>query len=130
MHMALMGPDSAILPREILACKQATDSLAHDDVKLMLHLGAHVGRDGGRQLVGGALEGVDQLPELTHQSVPGFLLSGLLVLHVGLQLLNIYKRVTIDQSRLEVGLMASSPWPFATAFSIMHKLMGQRGNPL
>lgn len=96
---------------------QATNSLAHDDVKLMLHLRAHTGRDGGRQLVGCALEGIDQLPELTHQRIPGFLLTSLLVLQVGLQLLNICKKVAIIQIRLEFGFMA---WRFAHSWCFAH----------
>lgn len=72
-----------------LSTSPAANLLAHNDVQLVLHLSMDTGRDGGRQLVRGALEGADELPKLVQQRVPHLLLSYLLVLQVSLQLLDI-----------------------------------------
>lgn len=55
----------------------------------MLHLSMDAGCDGGRQLLGGALEGADELSKLIQQRVPDLLFSCLLVLQVSLKLLDI-----------------------------------------
>lgn len=72
-----------------LLASPAANLLAHNNVQLVLHLSMDIGCDGGSQLLGGALEGADELPELIQQWVPGLLFSCLLVLHVSLELLNI-----------------------------------------
>lgn len=72
-----------------LSTSPAASLPAHDDVQLVLHLGMDAGGDGGGQLLRGALEGADELPELVQQRVPHLLLSNLLVLQVSLQLLDI-----------------------------------------
>lgn len=63
-------------------------------MQLMLHFSMDTGRDGGSQLLCGALEGGDQLSELAQQGVPCLLFSHLFVLHVGLQLLDICNHQT------------------------------------
>lgn len=58
-------------------------------MQLMLHLSMDAGCDSGSQLLGGALEGADELSKLIQQRVPGLLFSYLLVLQVSLKLLDI-----------------------------------------
>lgn len=60
-------------------------------LELVLELNADVGCDVAGQLVAGALEAVDHLLELAQQGVPGLVV---LLLHVGLQLLDICNNTT------------------------------------
>lgn len=98
-----------------LSTSPAANLLAHDDVQLVLHLSMDTGCDGGRQLLRGALEGADELPELVQQRVPHLLLSHLLVLQVSLQLLDICNKhrrrfvpsVAVEMIRAEIQLPGS-----------------------
>lgn len=74
-----------------LSTSPAANLLAHDNMQLMLHLSVYAGCDSGSQLLGGALEGADELSKLVQQRVPGLLFSRLLVLHVSLKLLDVCK---------------------------------------
>lgn len=64
--------------------------LSHHHLDLVLDLGPHISRDVIGQLIGGALEGLDGLLELADHGVSCLLLSLLLVLHVALELLDVY----------------------------------------
>lgn len=77
------------LPLTSLSTSPAANLLAHDNMQLVLHLSMDAGCDGGSQLLGGALEGADELSKLIQQRVPGLLFSYLLVLQVILKLLDI-----------------------------------------
>lgn len=58
--------------------------LADHHLQLVLHLHADVSCDASGQLIGGALEAVNHLLQLSQEGVPVLLLP---LLHVGLQLL-------------------------------------------
>lgn len=65
--------------------------LSHHYLDLVLDLGADVSRDVAGQLVGGRLEAVNHLLELTNHGVAGLQLPLLPALHVSLQLLDVCK---------------------------------------
>lgn len=99
-------------------------------MQLMLHLSMDTGCDSGSQLLGGALEGADELSKLIQQRVPGLLFSYLLVLQVSLKLLDICNKqrgrmfvpwVPVVMVRAEIQLPDSTRSPAETITERVHE---------
>lgn len=66
--------------------------LCHHHLDLVLHLRADIGRNIVGQLISGALEAVHHLLKLADQGIACLLLSLFPVLHVSLELLDVYDK--------------------------------------